>query len=367
MGFLDNKIVITYGDDPQRMTKEILEAVHLADQIPKGALIGLKPNLVVAKPAETGATTHPEMLAGAIEYLQEHGHKNILILEGSWVGDSTKRAFKVCGYEDVSRKYGVPLFDTKGDQVVIKSYNGLSMEVCKKALEVDFLINMPMLKGHCQTVVTGALKNLKGCISDREKRHFHALGLHKPIAYLNKVLHPQFILADGICGDLDFEEGGNPVQMNRIFVGTDPVLIDSYIASSMGYEPKEIDYIRIAEQIGVGSSDIAHAEIVELNRDTTIARPTSSRKVQRLAKFAAPKEACSACYANLIQALARLDDEGLLSAFSRNPVCIGQGYKGESGEVGVGICTNCMKHSLAGCPPKTPEILAFLRERAGGR
>ncbi len=361
---MDNRIIVTYGDDPMRMTKELLEAAKLDQMIPKGALVGLKPNLVVAKPAETGATTHIEIVAATIEYLQAHGHNNILILEGSWVGDSTKRAFKVCGFEDVSRKYKVPLFDTKGDSVTVKSYGGINMEVCNKALEVDFLINMPVLKGHCQTIVTGALKNMKGCISDREKRHFHALGLDRPIAYLNKVIKPQFILGDGICGDLDFEEGGNPVRMNRMFCGTDPVLIDSYIASNMGYEPHDIEYIKIAEEIGVGSSDIEHADIVELNRDTTIARPTSSRKVQKLAKAARPKEACSACYANLIQAFARLDDEGWLNEFVRNPVCIGQGYEGQSGELGVGKCTCGMKHSLPGCPPRTPEILKFLREYA---
>ena len=32
--------------------------------------------------------------------------------------------------------------------------------------------------------MTCALKNLKGCLPDREKRRFHALGLTKPIAAL---------------------------------------------------------------------------------------------------------------------------------------------------------------------------------------
>lgn len=348
------------------MTKTILESAGLAERIPKGALIGLKPNLVVAKPAETGATTHPEMVGALIEYLQAHGHTNLLILEGSWVGDSTKRAFRTCGYEELSQRYGVPLFDTKGDKAVVKNCNGLDIEICKKALEVDFLINMPVLKGHCQTVVTGALKNMKGIIPDREKRSFHTQGLHKPIAHLNKLVKQHFILGDGICGDLDFEEGGNPVRMNRIFCGTDPVLIDSYIASCMGYAPRSIGYIRMAAQLGVGSMDIDHAEIVELNRDETSARPAASRKVQRLAAFAEAKDACSACYANLIQAFARLDDDGLLNAFSGKKVCIGQGYQGLDlpDRIGVGKCTAGCKKCLEGCPPSTPKILEFLRSIA---
>ena len=39
------------------------------------------------------------------------------------------------------------------------------MEICEKALDADFLINLPVLKGHCQTVMTCALENCKGCPS----------------------------------------------------------------------------------------------------------------------------------------------------------------------------------------------------------
>ena len=149
----------------------------------------------------------------------------------------------------------------------MKSFNGMDMEVSDKVLSLDFLINIPVLKGHCQTLVTGALKNMKGCISDREKRKFHTRGLHRPIAYLNKIIKQDFILVDGICGDLDFEEGGNPVQMNRIFCGTDPVLIDSYIAENIGYRPDDVEYIRIAKDIGVGSTDLDRAEVIVLSKD----------------------------------------------------------------------------------------------------
>lgn len=361
---MDNRITVIYGDNPAEMTKALLEAEDLASRIPENALIGLKPNLVVGKPAETGATTHAEIVGGLIAYLREHGRGNLLILEGSWVGDSTKRAFRACGYEALSRTYGVPLFDTKDDGFVVKRYENMDIAICKKALEVDFLINLPVLKGHCQTAVTGALKNMKGLIPDEEKRRFHSRGLHRPIAYLNKLITSQFILVDGICGDLDFEEGGNPVPMNRIFSGTDPVLVDSYIAACMGYLPEEIGYLRLAAEIGVGSMNLEEAQIRELNRDKTKAGAVSSRKVRRLAAYAAPKDACSACYANLIQALARLDDEGLLDAFSREKVCIGQGYRGKDGRIGVGKCAEGCGASIGGCPPATPRILEFLRRQA---
>ena len=54
-----------------------------------------------------GGTTHPEIVAGILEYLKENGFKNSMILEGSWVGDRTADAFEVCGYRQLCEDYDV--------------------------------------------------------------------------------------------------------------------------------------------------------------------------------------------------------------------------------------------------------------------
>ena len=59
---------------------------------------------MVAKPSNSGATTSPELVEGIIEYFQSKGYMDIRILEGSWIGDRTDRAFKVCGYEEISKQ-----------------------------------------------------------------------------------------------------------------------------------------------------------------------------------------------------------------------------------------------------------------------
>ncbi|NLM01496.1 MAG: DUF362 domain-containing protein [Treponema sp.] len=360
---MKKRIIQTYGDDPWKMTNDILEKSKLEKLIPKNASIGIKPNLAVAKPSSSGATTSPIIVSALIEYLQKHEHKNIIIIESAWIGDSTKKAFNICGYTDISKKYNVPLIDVKDDSYTVKTFDGMEMEISNTILSLDFLINIPVLKGHCQTLITGALKNLKGCISDKEKRRFHTRGLHQPIAYLNKVIKQDFILVDGMCGDLDFEEGGNPVQMNRIFCGTDPVLIDSYIAKNIGYNPYDVKYIKIAEHIGVGSADIDSTEIIVLNKDTSIAKPSSSRKVQKLSHYVKANDACSPCYANLIRALARLDDDGLLRKFEGRSIYIGQGFKDvQEYGVGIGQCTSGMSKNLCGCPPETSAIVEFLKK-----
>ena len=358
-----HQINVIYGDTPKAMIKEILSKMNIEKEIDQKALIGIKPNLVVAKPSGSGATTTPELVAGAIEYLQSKGLDNIIILEGSWVGDRTDRAFKVCGYEKISKDYGVPLVDLQKDRYKAYDVNGMKINVCSKVMDVDYLINMPVLKGHCQTNMTCALKNMKGCIPDSEKRRFHTMGLHKPIAYLNKIVKNSLIIVDGIMGDLTFEEGGTPVRMNRVIAGKDPVLIDAYAAALMGFDLDEIPYLQIAEKIGIGSADIRRADIVELNKDNGVREVSRSRKIERLSRYVVEKEACSACYGSLIHALTRLDERGSLHRL-KDKIHIGQGYKGQQGSgIGIGTCAGGFSHNISGCPPKAKDIVRYMEEQ----
>jgi uncharacterized protein (DUF362 family) len=355
-----NGIHIIYGDNPKQMIKELLEVIKLEEEIDKNALIGIKPNLVVAKPSSSGATTSPEIVAGLIEYLKSKGCDRIVIMEGSWVGDRTSEAFKVCGYEALSKKYNVHLIDLQKDKYKAYEINGLRINICNYVAKVDYLINIPVLKGHCQTNITCALKNMKGCIPNSEKRKFHTMGLHKPIAYLNKLIKQNLIIVDGMNGDLNFEEGGNPVQMNRIIAGKDPVLIDTYAAHLLGFSIEEVPYITMAESIGAGTTDLGNADIIELNKDHGIRKLTPSRRVQQLSRYIVEDSACSACYGSLIYALERLDEKGLLNKL-KEKLYIGQNFKNKQYDgLGIGTCTLGFDKYVKGCPPKARDIVEYL-------
>jgi len=349
-------IYINYGTNLQEMTYELMKEADIASQIRPDMKIGIKPNLVVARPAEEGATTHPEIVEGIIRYLQDAGVRDICILEGAWVGDSTQKAFKNCGYIYLSEKYKVKLIDTKRDRAVSKESKGLTLNICESALSVDYLINVPVLKGHCQTGLTCCLKNLKGCIPDNEKRRFHTLGLHKPIAALNAILRPSLHVIDSVCGDLSFEEGGHPVTANRIILGFDPVLLDSFGAQLIGYKPDDIAHLRIAKEYGLGKYVDDGTEIVELNSNN---RPIANMKHEavssRLSRYIEEDSACSACYASLVYALDKI------GRIKTDKIKIGQGFKGKKIKgIGVGQCTSGCDIYVKGCPPKASDIIEML-------
>ena len=241
----------------------------------------------------------------------------------------------------------------------------MELNVCERVKEIDFLINVPVLKGHCQTKITCALKNMKGLIPNKEKRRFHSLGLHKPIAHLNMGIQQDFIVVDNICGDLDFEDGGNPVVMNRVMAACDPVLVDAYVCQMMHYEVAEVPYVKLAGELGVGCSDISKADVRFLE-DGADQRMPISRKVVELADAVEEVESCSACYGYLIPALEMLKEEGLFEKLDEK-ICIGQGYRGKKGVLGVGHCTCKFQNYVEGCPPLEGDIYEFLKGYIGER
>ena len=354
------KIYQIYGQDAHDMTMKLLEASNAISLVPSGGSVALKPNLVIAGTPEDGATTHAGVLSGAIEYFSAHGVGNISVIEGSWVGDETMRAMRRAGYDAVCKRYDVPFYDLKKDKTRPVDTAIGKIDVCCRALDAGLLVDLPVLKGHCQTVMTCALKNLKGCLPDREKRRFHALGLTKPIAALGAAMKPRLIVVDSICGDLNFEEGGTPVQTNRMYLGTDAVQLDAYGASLMGLSLSQVGYIELAEQYGGGRAAFDEGDIVNLNAPSDAAAyPRPSGTVARLTKRVKQDRACSACFANLVRAL-------YASGYGSDvDISIGQGFQGKTFDgFGVGRCCKGATHCVMGCPPTAEAIANALEDLA---
>ena len=376
MGIIkDNEIIKRYGVDIREMTLSLLEFSDLAGDIADtGKHIGIKPNLVCPTPASYGATTHPEIVEAIIIYLQDHGYKNIFVVEGSWVGDKTSEAYINCGYKYVCEKYNVTFTDTQKDKAHTVDCDGMELSICDCVDDIDYLINVPVLKGHCQTKMTCALKNSKGLIPNTEKRKFHTMGLHKPIAHLSKGIKQDFIVVDHICGDPTFEEGGNPVKTDCIMVAKDPVLVDSYACKLLGINTDAVPYIKMAEGLGSGSSDLSSCEVIILNeKKETVKRFPGDTDEPREQILAANKrmidvsvdvdecESCSACFASLTGALYRLTDEGNADLSKLPPISIGQGHRDHTGSFGIGNCCKDFTRYIPGCPPSEDDIFNALK------
>ena len=209
--------------------------------------------------------------------------------------------------------------------------------------------------------MTCSLKNLKGCIPNKEKQRYHREGLFQPIADLNEILRPDLILVDALQGDPHFEEGGNPFTLNLFMAALDPVLLDTYACSLLGLKVSDVPYIKKAALLGVGSSALGAGTLHALNKGKDLGRLQRSPLAAAFSGHIHEKGACSACFASLTLALKQMQEQGLPLP---ETVCIGQGFKKKtSDELGVGDCLCGCSSFVPGCPPDPHEIFNYLKNQ----
>ena len=118
------------------------------------------------------------------------------------------------------------------------------------------IISAAKLKTHSGTIVTLGMKNMFGLLPDKFKAKYHAQGISKVIVDINSVLRPALTVVDGFVGmEGSGPSRGDPVQMDTVIAGTDPVATDATAARIMGFDPHTISHIRRAHEKGIGEID----------------------------------------------------------------------------------------------------------------
>jgi len=186
----------------------------------------------------------------------------IIIGEGSGFADTSK-AFEVAGVDVVAERWGVRLVDLNNDEFIqVYPPNPFSLEkikVAKTALE-STIISVPKLKPHRIATVTLSLKNVMGALAS--KGTMHKGRLSPRIADLASVLTPRISVVDGIIAGEGHESSGNPVEMNLIIAGTDPVAVDSVGAAVMDIPPTDVEHLLLAQKKGLGTCELEEITVV---------------------------------------------------------------------------------------------------------
>ncbi len=129
------------------------------------------------------------------------------------------------------------------------------------------IIHLPTVKTHVFTTTTGAMKNAFGGLLN-EHRHWTHPVIHETLIDLlqiQKKIHPGlFAVMDGtFAGDGPGPRCMIPHLKNVILASSDQVAIDAIAARLMGFDPlKDIKFIRLAHEAGLGCGDPREIEIV---------------------------------------------------------------------------------------------------------
>lgn len=129
------------------------------------------------------------------------------------------------------------------------------------------IIHLPTVKTHVFTTVTGAMKNAFGGLLN-ERRHWTHPVIHEALVDLlmiqKKIHKGVFAVMDGtFAGDGPGPRCMVPHLKNVLLASSDQVAIDAVAAYLIGFDPlKEIQFIRLAHERGLGCGDIREIEVV---------------------------------------------------------------------------------------------------------
>lgn len=134
-----------------------------------GDRVLVKPNLVNAANAQH-CTTHPLVVRSVCAWLLDHGVRVT-------VGDSpafgpAARVARISGLATALSGLGLTV-ESLGRPVPLALTGGGTIGVSADALEADRILNLPKLKAHGQMAISGAVKNLFGCVVGFRKALAH--------------------------------------------------------------------------------------------------------------------------------------------------------------------------------------------------
>lgn len=364
---MDNSVYVIYGDDGALLIRECFQKIgFLKNLFSENDQVLLKPNLLIPKTSDTGATTDPNLVEQLVIELRKLGVEEISIAEGAWLGASTGDSFKVCGYEEIAREFNLKLIDLKEDdyiQLPVKTKNSTMkhIKVSKTIHNATKIINLPVLKAHCQTKLTCGMKNFMGVISDNEKRRFHRLNLDNAIFELNTLVKPSLNICDAIIGDLTFEEGGTPIKFGSIFLSTDVFSFDIHAANLLGFNINDIKYLKLYQDYYKKTSDI---KVEKLNAPEEIRDFKAIDYQTRFQSNIKVYDACCSCLASVFTALetSGLDSDKL--NFYLGTKLDPKNINSKTKNIILGSCNK--KHCqlgifVDGCPPTGDELKKIIK------
>jgi uncharacterized protein (DUF362 family) len=270
-------VAIVRFEKPLESVRRAVDLSHGLDHLPNKANVFIKPNIVfwtrTTPFPKWGVVTTSRVVEDMVILLKERGIDGITIAEGIVTFDpkdteTPAHAFESLGYNVLKKRYGIKIlniFERPFKRIDLGS--GVVLNFNEDILQSDFVVNLPVLKTHAQTVVSLGIKNLKGLIDVNSRKKCHSPHLEKDLNYMvarlaNKI-PPSFTILDGIYTT---ERGpffeGRLRRSNILIASSDIFSVDKVGAKVLGYEPSEIPYLVHAAQDFKRPIDLSDLEVV---------------------------------------------------------------------------------------------------------
>lgn len=276
-----NGITSVEGENVFENTLLLCKTIGLDTTIKPGMRVGI---LVNSDFEVRGAYVNPDVTLAVVKTCIDAGAAEVVSLQNInpeyWLRSAHFE--NLSGYVEKVRSIDQNTFPSVYDSVNfvrIDSFPGApnlkNLEVVREVFEVDYFINIPVAKHHASTILTNAMKNMMGLNTRAFNVTFHLNGpkrndpefLATCIAEMNLVCKPNLIVAD--VTEVITTNGpvgpGEVAKPMRVVAGTDPVAVDAYCASLVGFNPERVLTIQKGFDIGLGEKSLEKLSVIEID------------------------------------------------------------------------------------------------------
>ena len=256
--------------------KRLMELAGYQEALPKDKDTILKINISWQTWYPACSTT-PWQLEGVVRTLQEAGYDSLMaahnrtVVVDAYVGERNNK------HKYVVEKYGVRnvhlyepqvewvVYEPKAPMLVLDRIYPEGIKIPKMFIGRN-IIQLPTVKTHVFTVITGAMKNAFGGLLSENRHWTHAVIDETVVDLLTiqQEIHPGlFAVMDGtFAGDGPGPRAMRWHEKDVILASADQVAIDAISAKLQGFDPMSLKFIRLAHELGLGVGDPRDIEVV---------------------------------------------------------------------------------------------------------
>jgi uncharacterized protein (DUF362 family) len=274
------KVAIVRYEQPIESVRKAVDLAEGLDGLRNGARVFIKPNIVFwtrsVQIPKWGVITTSRVIEDVVYLLKEHGIDDITIGEGTVMYDPKDRetaahAFETLGYGSLEKRFGVKsinIFDRPFEKVDLGG--GVELNFNADILHSDFVVNLPVLKTHAQTMVSLGIKNFKGMIDIKSRKKCHSAdpekNLHYWISKLANAMPPSLTILDGIYTNERGPAFEGRMRRSDLLVASRDVLSADKVGSTiLGYQPSQVPHLVHAAGEKGRTADLSDLEIVGEN------------------------------------------------------------------------------------------------------
>jgi uncharacterized protein (DUF362 family) len=245
-------------------------------------------------------STVPWQLEGVIRALRAAGYDELIAAHNNTV---VVNAY--VGERNNKHKYVTDMCDLRNVHLYEPEYPWVRYEPKRPFLVLDRIypegvyipeiligrniVQLPTVKTHVFTTVTGAMKNAFGGLLGTRRHWTHGV-IHETLVDLLTIqqdIHPGlFAVMDGtFAGDGPGPRAMRWHEKDVILASADQVAIDALSARLQGFDPLSIPFIRLAHERGLGVGDPEEIEVVGEDRDWVMAQDWSFVQEDTFASF----------------------------------------------------------------------------------